>query len=68
MLHNAICDNQETSLTRRTGDATIEARTIKVKPPWLVHTILQVRRECGNVTAVQNFVSVDELRRLWDEH
>ena len=34
---------------------------------WLVHTILQVHRECGNVTAMQNFVSVEELKRLWKE-
>ena len=66
-LHNAICGNQETSLTRRMGDVLIEARTIKVKPPWLVSMILQVHRECGNVTAMQNFVSVDEMKSLWRE-
>lgn len=67
-LHNAICDGQEISFDRRMGDASIAARTINVKPPWLVKMILQVRRECGNVVATQNFVSVEEMRRLWNEH
>lgn len=67
VLHNAICDGQEISISRRLKAKSVTARTINVKPPWLVHTILQVRRECGNVIATQNFVSVDELKSLWEE-
>lgn len=55
-------------MARRLGDITVTARTRRVKPPWEVHIVLQVRREQGNVTRMQNFVSVAELRRLWNEH
>jgi len=54
-------------MAHRIGDISITARTRLVKPPWEVHTILQVRQECGNVTQMQNFVSVDELKRFWEE-
>lgn len=66
-LEAALDTGMETDMTRSLGDITVTARTRHVKPPWLVHTILQVRIECGNVTALQNFVSVEEMRRLWKE-
>lgn len=68
-LQTAIDSRLEISMSRRLGNISISARTIRVKPPWpsWVHTVLQIRRECGNITAMQNFVSIDELRGLWQE-
>lgn len=54
-------------MARRLGDITVTARTRRVKPPLEVHTILQIKREKGNVMRMQNFVSVDELREYWEE-
>lgn len=68
-LQTAIDSRLEISMSRRMGSISITARTVRVKPPWpsWVHTILQIRREHGNVTVMQNFVSVAELRSLWKE-
>jgi len=54
-------------MTRSLGDITVTARTRRVKPPWEVHMVLQVKREQGNVTRMQSFVSVDDLRKYWRE-
>ena len=66
-LRTALAECREVELTRSLHGVTITARTSRAGPPWPVPIILQVRREAGRLTSMQNFVSVDKFVEMWKE-
>lgn len=52
-------------MVRTLGPRSVYVRTLRVGPPWpaWVHTIAQVRQEDGHIMSIQNFTSVEEMRR-----
>ena len=62
-LKEATRNHEEISLTRTKRDVTITASTCRVRPPWDVDMVIQIRLEQGNVTYLQNFKTVDAAKQ-----
>lgn len=59
-LNEAMRRNDEITIIRTLRDITIKASTFRVKPPWDVDMIIQVRLDQGNITYIENFKTVEE--------
>ena len=62
-LKEAMRNHEEISLTRTKRDVTITASTCRVRPPWDVDMVIQIRLEQGNVTYLQTFKTVEDAKR-----
>lgn len=64
-IQTALDARLEIEMVRTLGPVSVSVRTLRVGHPWpvWVHTIAQVRKENGHIMSVQNFTSVEEMRR-----
>lgn len=62
-LHKALETGAIVTLERRYKGYEIIAKTRAVGYPWTVDTIIQLRETYGNMITLQNFASVEQLRK-----
>ena len=62
-LKEAMRNHEEISLTRTKRGVTGTASTCRVRPPWDVDMVIQIRLEKGNVTYLQNFKTVEAAKQ-----
>lgn len=63
-LNKAQEQGKVVTLERRLHGYSITARTKAVGYPWQVEMIIQLREQYGNMITLQNFATVDDLRRV----
>lgn len=66
-LKNAMLRHEEIVLERKLNGEKITARTFRVKPPWQVDMIVQIRKERGNVISIQNFADIEDARKACEQ-
>lgn len=69
-LNKAQEQGKVVTLERRLHGYAITATTKAVGYPWQVDMIIQLRETYGNMITLQNFATVDDLRRVkgWKEN
>ena len=63
IIQSAMDTEQEISFVRSMDSLRVMIRTMRVKSPWTVPVIVQVRTQQGPIATIKNCESVREARR-----